>query len=435
MFSQLFGKYLVEKEIISNEDYKTALKEQLAVRVKLGTIAIAEGLLSEDEVESINKLQLQFDKRFGDIAVEKGFLSPSQIDSLLEKQGNPYMQFIQALMEASKLTATVLDKTLSAFQKENGFSDSDMAALKKDDIDALIPIFAFSAKPYVTDLTGLVVRNINRFVTRDFYIGKIKHLDTLDYCYLAGQKTFGNDTIYLALAEDNDMGAFTMIASSFSGEAHDTADSDTIDAVCEFINVNSGLFASELSNKNIELDMEPVFAYKNQTVTGDFYALPIYLEDRKINLIIAVNSQVEMGQTPFSYATEKNVIYDANSNSKGTVILVDDSKMSRNMLKTILEDAGYSVIAEASNGEEALAVYKQYKPDLITLDITMPKMDGIELLKHLLEIDPDAKAIMITAAGQQSKLIEALKCGAKRFITKPFEKEEILLNINEVMNE
>ena len=435
MFSQLFGKYLVEKEIISNEDYKTAIKEQLAVRVKLGTIAIAEGLLSEDEVESINKLQMQFDKRFGDIAVEKGYLSPSQIDSLLEKQGNPYMQFIQALMECSKLTAAVLDRTLAAFQKENGFSDNDMAALKNDDLDALIPIFAFSAKPYVTDLAGLAVRNINRFVTRDFYIDKIQHLDRLDYRYLAGQKTLGNDTVYLALAEENDMGAFTMIASGFSGEAHDTVDSDTIDAVCEFINVNSGLFVSELSNKDIELDMEPVFAYQNQTVTGDFYALPIYLEDCKINLIIAVNSQVEMGQTPFNYTTEGNVIYDANSDSRGTVILVDDSKMSRNMLKAILEEAGYSVIAEASNGEEALAVYKQHKPDLITLDITMPKMDGIELLKRLLEIDPDVKAIMITAAGQQSKLIEALKCGAKRFITKPFEKEEIILNINEVMNE
>lgn len=434
MFSQLFGKYLVEKEIISREDYKTAIKEQLEVRVKLGTIAIAEGLLSEDEVESINKQQMQFDKRFGDIAVEKGFLSPSQIDSLLEKQGNPYMQFIQALMEASKLTATVLDKTLSAFQKENGFSDKDMAALKNDDLDALVPVFAFSAKPYVTDLAGLVVRNINRFVTRDFYIGKIQHMDTLNYCHLAGQKTLGNDTIYLALAEENETGAFTMVASNFSGETYDTVDNNTIDAVCEFINVNSGLFASEQSNKDIDLDMEPVFSYQNQTVTGDFYVLPIYLEDSKVNLIIAVNSEVEMGHTPYSGTTGESVVYDANPDSKGTVILVDDSRMSRNMLKAILEDAGYSVIAEAANGEEALAVYKQHKPDLITLDITMPKMDGIELLKHLLEIDPDVKAIMITAAGQQSKLIEALKCGAKRFITKPFEKEEIILNINEVMN-
>ena len=434
MFSQLFGKYLVEKEIIKNEDYRAAIEQQMSVRVKLGTIAIADGLLTEDEVESINKMQMQFDKRFGDIAVEKGFLTDEQVDALLKKQGNPYMQFIQVLMESSKLTATVLDKTLSAFQKEHGFSDSDMVALKKDDIDSMIPIFAFSAKPYVTDLAGLVARNINRFISRDFYIGKMQHVNSLNYTNLAGQKTAGKDTIYLALAEESEDGAFTLIASNFSGEALNTADSDAFDAVCEFINVNSGLFAAELSLKEIEMDMEPTFAYKDQTVTGDFYVLPIYIDDRKINLVISVNSEVEMGQTPYVYTTKDDTVYDVNPDSKGTVILVDDSKMSRKMLKAILEEAGYSVIAEAINGEEAVEAYKEHKSDLITLDITMPKMDGIEALKELIAYDPTVKAIMITAAGQQNKLIEALKIGAKKFITKPFEKEEIITNIEEVIN-
>lgn len=435
MFSQLFGKYLVDKDIISIEDYKSAIKQQMAVRVKLGTIAIADGLLTEDEVESINKMQMQFDKRFGDIAIEKGLLTPAQIDELLKKQGNPYMQFIQVLMEASKLTATVLEKTLLAFQKEKGFSDSDMVALKNDDLDSLVPIFAFSAKPYVTDLAGLVLRNINRFITRDFYIDKIKHVDSLDYCYLAGQKTIGNDTIYLSFAEETDNGSFAIIASNFSGVAHKSTTEDTFDAICEFINVNSGLFASELSKKNINLDMEPVFAYKDQTVKGDFYVLPIYIEGLKVNLIIAVNSQVEMGQTPYAYSSSENIIYDAKPGSKGTILIVDDSKMSRSILKEILEEVGYSVIAEAANGEEAVKAYKQHKPDLVTLDITMPVMDGIEALKQLIAFDPNVKAIMITAAGQQSKLIEALKTGAKKFITKPFEKEEIVNNIGEVMSE
>ena len=143
MFSQLFGKYLVEKEIISSDDYATSIQKQLSVRVKLGTIAIAEGLLSEDEVETINKLQMQYDKRFGDIAVEKGLLSAYEIDNLLEKQGNPYIQFIQALTDCTSLSATVLEKTLAVFQKEKGFSDEEMDALKNDDVDTLIPIFAF----------------------------------------------------------------------------------------------------------------------------------------------------------------------------------------------------------------------------------------------------------------------------------------------------
>ncbi len=433
MFSQLFGTYLVEKEVITKEEYAAAIQKQLSVRVKLGTIAIAEGLLTEEEVDTINKLQMQFDKRFGDIAIEKGLLTLEQIGDLLDKQGNPYMQFIEALTECTKLSAAVLDKTLSVFQKEKGFSDEDMVALKNDNLDSLIPIFAFSAKPHVTELAGLVVRNINRFITRDFYISKIKHVSELNYCYLAGQKTVGKDTFYLALAEETDEGAFTMLASNFSDEAHTSADGNAFDAVCEFINVNSGLYASELSKKEIDLDMEPVFAYKDQTVKGDFYILPIYLEGRKLNLIICVNSEATMGETPFTYATKEDISYDVDPNAKGTVLLVDDSRMSRKMLKALLEEEGYSVIAEAGDGLEAIEAYKKYSPDLVTLDITMPNMDGIDALKELLAINPDVKAIMITAAGQQNKLIQALKYGAKKFITKPFEKEEVINNVNEVM--
>ena len=98
-----------------------------------------------------------------------------------------------------------------------------------------------------------------------------------------------------------------------------------------------------------------------------------------------------------------------------------------------MEEEGYSVIAEAANGEEAVELYKQHKADLVTLDITMPKMDGIDALKKLLEMDASVRAIMITAAGQQSKLLEALKIGAKKFITKPFEKEEVVTNVKDVI--
>lgn len=435
MFSQLFGKYLVKKSIISEDDYTSAIREQMSVRAKLGTIAIADGLLTEEEVESVNKLQMQYDRRFGDIAVEKGLLTSEQIGVLLKKQGNPYMQFVQVLMESDKLTATVLDKALTSFQKEHGFSDADMIALKNDDIDGLIPIFAVSAKPFVTDLAGLILRNINRFVTRDFYIDKMRHEHTLSYRHLAGQRCTGMDTISLALVEESDEGAFSMIASGFSGEKREAVTEDTYDAVCEFINVSNGLFASELSKKEIHLEMEPVFAYQDQAIEGDFYVLPIYLENRKVDLILAVNSPVEMGKTPYTYSAKAEAVSPAAPDSKGTVILVDDSKMSRNMLRAILEEAGYSVIGEANNGAEAIDLYQQHKSDLITLDITMPEMDGIEALKALLKIDPYVKAIMITAAGQQAKLIEALKCGAKRFITKPFEKDEIINNIREIMNE
>lgn len=433
MFSQLFGKYLVEKNVITDDDYKDIINKQLSVRVKLGTIATAQGLLTEEEVTAINELQKQSDRRFGDIAVEKKLLSAEQVDALLKKQGNPYMQFLEVLLESGKVKASAMDNYLASFQKENGFSDADMDALKNDDFDKLVPIFAVSAKPYVSELAGLVIRNINRFVTRDFYIEKIKHIHTLKYSHTTGQKLVGDDSLYLALVDESDQNAFVKIASAFSGNAYVSADEDAFDAVCEFININSGLFASEASRKKISLDMEPTFAYKNQCVEGDFYILPIYIENHAIHLLIAVNSEMKMGDTPFHYSSEITATASDNANSKGTILVVDDSKMSRNMLRALVEEAGYSVVAEAGDGEAAIEAYKEYQPDMVTLDITMPKMDGIEALKRIMEINPSAKVIMITRAGQESKLIEAIKVGAERFITKPFEKEEVLNCIKNVL--
>ncbi|MDE5893269.1 MAG: chemotaxis protein CheY, partial [Acetatifactor sp.] len=216
MFSQLFGRYLVDKEIISPEDYQAAVDKQLGVRVKLGTIAVAEGLLTEEQVEMLNKLQMQYDRRFGDLAVEKEFLTQEQVQQLLKKQGNPYMQFLQVLLESGKVNVSQMDMHISSFQKEKGFSDADMTALKNDDFDALVPIFAFSSKPFVTEIVGLVLRNLNRFVTRDFYIGQIRHVDQLEYCYLAGQRTTGDYDLYLAFAEEEPKGGFATLASGFA---------------------------------------------------------------------------------------------------------------------------------------------------------------------------------------------------------------------------
>lgn len=433
MFSQLFGKYLMEKDIITNDEYHTAIEKQLSIRVKLGTIAIAEGLMSEEEVEKVNQLQTQYDKRFGDIAQEEGLLTSEQIDALLQKQGNPYMQFIEALTDTTSLSASVLDKTLAVFQKENGFSDSDMEALKSDNIDALTPIFACTANSMITDLAGLVLRNINRFITRDFYTDKIKHAKSLSYSNLAGQKLSGPSSLSLILAEENNEGAFSCISENYSGSKNPDADADVFDAVCEFININNGLFASELSEKGTEYELEPVFAYKDQKIEGDFYILPLHIKDHQVNLILIDNDNTTLGTTPYINEANTKQLYETNPDAKGSVLVVDDSRMSREILKNLLEEEGYCIAAEATNGEEAVELYKKQPVDLVTMDITMPIMDGIDALRSILEVDANAKVIMITAAGQQSKVLEALKIGAKQFITKPFEKETVLKSVKEAL--
>ncbi len=115
-----------------------------------------------------------------------------------------------------------------------------------------------------------------------------------------------------------------------------------------------------------------------------------------------------------------------------TVIIIDDSKTSRSVLRNILEEHNYEIVAEAENGEEGLEKYQELKPDFVTLDITMPVMDGIETLVKIKEFDPAAKVIMVTAAGQKQKMLEAIKLGAAEFVTKPFETEQIISIIESI---
>ncbi len=107
------------------------------------------------------------------------------------------------------------------------------------------------------------------------------------------------------------------------------------------------------------------------------------------------------------------------------IMIVDDAAFMRATLKDILEKAGHEVVYEAKNGKDAIKNYKRIQPDIVTMDITMPEMDGLNALKKILEIDPDAKVIMITAVGVQTNVLEAVKMGAKDFIVKPFQPERV----------
>lgn len=108
------------------------------------------------------------------------------------------------------------------------------------------------------------------------------------------------------------------------------------------------------------------------------------------------------------------------------ILIVDDSRTSRKILRRILEEAEHTIVGEATNGEDGFLKYQDLKPDIVTLDITMPKMNGLEALWLIRKYDPNAVAIMITAAGQKDKMIQAIKGGAADFISKPYEPNDVL---------
>lgn len=115
------------------------------------------------------------------------------------------------------------------------------------------------------------------------------------------------------------------------------------------------------------------------------------------------------------------------------ILIVDDAAFMRMMIKDIVTRNGYEVVGEASNGREAVESYKLHRPDLVTMDITMPDMNGIEGVKAICSVDPDANIIMCSAMSQQHLVMEAIQAGAKNFIVKPFKQEQLLQTIKKVL--
>ncbi|WP_108669300.1 response regulator [Peribacillus acanthi] len=115
------------------------------------------------------------------------------------------------------------------------------------------------------------------------------------------------------------------------------------------------------------------------------------------------------------------------------ILVVDDAKFMRMTLSHILEKAQHEVVGEAENGKEAILLYRDQKPDIVTMDITMPEMSGIDAVREIKKEFPEAKIIMCSAMGQQKMVVEAIEAGAKDFIVKPFDELRVSEAINRVL--
>lgn len=115
------------------------------------------------------------------------------------------------------------------------------------------------------------------------------------------------------------------------------------------------------------------------------------------------------------------------------VLIVDDAAFIRLSLKTMLEKNGYEVVGEAVNGAEGILKYNALKPDVVTMDITMPEMDGITALKAIKKMNPAAKIVMISALGQEMHVKEAVLAGASGFVVKPFKEDQVIRGISSVL--
>ena len=115
------------------------------------------------------------------------------------------------------------------------------------------------------------------------------------------------------------------------------------------------------------------------------------------------------------------------------ILVADDASFMRQMIKEIVESEGHEVVAEASDGVEAIDKYKAHHPDVVTMDIVMPRRSGIDAVKGILELDGTARVVMCSALGQETLVTEALQAGAKDFIVKPFKPDAVLKTLAKVL--
>ena len=114
------------------------------------------------------------------------------------------------------------------------------------------------------------------------------------------------------------------------------------------------------------------------------------------------------------------------------VLIVDDAAFMRKLLRNILFSGGFDIVGEAENGKQAVELYKKLRPDIVTMDIIMPEMNGIEALKEIKKIDPNAKVVMCTAVGQEQMVKTAIKFGARGYIVKPFQAPKVIEELKKV---
>jgi len=118
---------------------------------------------------------------------------------------------------------------------------------------------------------------------------------------------------------------------------------------------------------------------------------------------------------------------------KPRVLVADDAAFMRHMIKEIIEPEGFEVVREAADGVEAVEAFRELQPDVVTMDIVMPRSSGIDAVKKIIELDPQARIVMCSALGQETLVMEAIQAGAKDFIVKPFKPDAVLATLKKVL--
>lgn len=288
MLSQYFAQYLLNNNFLTPKQVCEVLEEENEHRVKLGIIAIDQGLMTAKEVESVNELQVRFDQRFGEVAVSEGFLTDTQVCELLNMQENSNLNFGQTLIDKNLMTLGQLESALAEYKGNNKLAIN--IALNKIEITKINFDEIEEVKEIYSEYVDLFLRVLVRFMDSAGVI--VPSEQPLEEAakgrWLVSQRMTGDVAITtgVLIAEP----VLLEMARRYSKEDLTEVDELAVDSIAEFMNVTNGLFIVNLSTRHLDLDLEPQKNGKNVIPFGSKQAvIDINTNFGLIKLIIAAD--------------------------------------------------------------------------------------------------------------------------------------------------
>lgn len=294
MYTQFFGNYLLEKNIITKEQLLVALEEQSKVHLKLGTLAIHEGYMTANEVDTIIIMQTHEDKKFGELAIAEGYLTQKQVDLLLEAQKPDYLLLGQVLIEQGILTNIQLETIIAEYQSENELYDTDFSKFQKKKFDEMLQsIGDFSDQALeerLAEYLQLLITNLIRFIGNDFTILSPMPCNEYPSVYCVKQRTEGKFTIDSYL--DTNETTAVEFASRYANDTFVEFDEYVKASLEDFLNLHNGLFNVNMSNTySLELALTPPEVHMYQVIPfeKEHFILPVIYPFGTINFVFTIS--------------------------------------------------------------------------------------------------------------------------------------------------
>ena len=405
MIPKFFGQYLLEKRIITREQLADAINYQHKQRQKLGELAVSGGYMSKPQVEEVHREQKSSDALFGEIAVRKGYLNPKDLKKLITLQDNSHIYFGDALVKLGILSESEIECQLVKFKNDQkDIKHADFGIPVKHSMAEYFPYFIDMLLKLLLRIAGIEAKTASPFL-------KSRGSETF---YTTTIVEFSED-IKLRLVINLNEKITRVLADEFIGE--EVRDEEiVIENAGEFANIVCGNISTKLQIMGIrtQISVPTVLTKLKEN----------YFEYRNAEKAIAIPLITTEGPCEVQILVSGLEAYVSN---KKRVLIVDDSKSVALKLTRIIESlTDFEVVGHAKTAFEAVALYKEHMPDLVTMDIVLPDKSGLSAIKDLIQIDPEANIIVISSVGgSQDKLFQAIQCGAKNVIVKPFDDDTV----------